>query len=327
MTRDVALLVFPEVQTLDFAGPLEVFSVSRRLLEAQGRGPAYRTRVLSLDGGPLRTSSGLQVTPDAAVCAVETPPDTLLVAGGAGVYAALQQVALVDWLRAVAPKVRRVGSVCTGAFLLAEAGLLDGRAATTHWSRCATLAERYPAVQVREDPIFIADGPVRTSAGVTAGIDLALSLVEEDHGPALALEVARWLVMFVRRPGGQSQFSVQLAAQSAERAPLRELQAWIQEHPGADLTVARLAARVGMSPRNFARCFREQLGVSPGRYVRRIRLEAARQRLERSDASQAEIASTCGFGTVESLRRSFLGALAVTPGAYRERFRRRTEEN
>jgi transcriptional regulator GlxA family with amidase domain len=221
----------------------------------------------------------------------------------------------------MAPRVRRLGSVCSGAFLLAEAGLLDGRRATTHWGWCKVLAERHPAVRVDPDPIFVRDGNVYTSAGVTAGMDLALALVEEDHGRALALQVARQLVLFLRRPGGQSQFSAQLAVQSADREPLRDLQAWIAEHPGLDLSVPSLARRVAMSPRNFARVFARELGTTPARFVERVRVEAARRRLEESAHGVDMVAAECGFGTAESMRRAFLRTLHVPPSAYRSRFR------
>ena len=220
----------------------------------------------------------------------------------------------------MAQRVRRLGSVCSGAFVLAEAGLLDGRRATTHWSVCDALAQRYPRVRVDPDPIFIRDGRIYTSAGVTAGMDLALALVEEDHGREIALHVARELVLFLRRPGGQSQFSAQLALQTTDHQPLRELQAWIAEHPSADLSVATLAARVAMSPRNFARVFVRELGLTPARFVEQIRVEAARRRLEESAHGVDLIASECGFGSAESMRRSFVRTLRVPPSAYRSRF-------
>jgi transcriptional regulator GlxA family with amidase domain len=215
-----------------------------------------------------------------------------------------------------------VASVCSGAFILAAAGLLDGRRATTHWSGCDLLARLFPAVTVERDPIFVRDGNVWTSAGITAGIDLALALVEADHGRELALDVSRWLVMFVQRPGGQSQFSAQLAAQVAERDPLRDLQAWIGEHPDAELTVEALADRVAMSPRHFARVFREEVGETPARYVEAVRVEAARRLLERTGRSVDDVASACGFGTAETLQRAFRRRLGVSPGAYRRHFSR-----
>jgi len=247
--------------------------------------------------------------------------DTLLIAGGMGTQAAMRDEVLLAALRRLAPRVRRIGSVCSGAFLLAEAGLLDGRRATTHWEWCEALAARFPRVQVDRDPIFVRDGNVYTSAGVTAGMDLALALVEEDHGRALALEVARQMVLFLRRPGGQSQFSAALAAQAADREPLRDLQAWIAEDPGRDCSVPALARRVAMSPRNFARVFAREVGATPGQFVERVRVEAARRRLEESADGVDNIAFRCGFGTAETMRRAFLRTLRVPPSAYRSRFR------
>jgi transcriptional regulator GlxA family with amidase domain len=210
--------------------------------------------------------------------------------------------------------------VCTGAFLLARAGLLDGRSATTHWAACAALARNYPTVHVDPDPIFVRDGNVYTSAGVTAGIDLALALVEEDLGAAAALEVARNLVLFVRRPGGQAQFSATLAGQAAVRPGIRELQAWISEHLDADLSVPALAERAFMSPRNFARVFAQQVGSTPGAFVESVRVERARTLLETTDLQVEEIARACGFGTVETMRRAFGRRVRVSPSEYRERF-------
>jgi transcriptional regulator GlxA family with amidase domain len=235
--------------------------------------------------------------------------------------AAEEDEALIAWLREAAGRARRVTSVCTGAFLLARAGLLDGRRATTHWAGCEELASRYPRVQVESDPIFVRDGDVWTSAGVTSGMDLALALVEEDLGHRAALEVARWLVVFVKRPGGQAQFSAQLQAQSARREPLRELQGWIAGNLAADLTVEALAARASMSPRNFARAFRREVGMTPAAYVEAVRVEHAQLALESSGASLEEVARTCGFGTVETMRRACHRRLGVSPAEYRNRFR------
>jgi transcriptional regulator GlxA family with amidase domain len=211
--------------------------------------------------------------------------------------------------------------VCTGAFLLAEAGLLDCRRATTHWAACRELAARFPGVTVESDPIYVRDGDVYTSAGVTAGIDLALAFVEDDLGPRAALEVARWLVLFVKRPGGQSQFSAQLAGQLAAREPLRDLQEWIPGHLDRDLSVTALAERAFMSPRNFARAFRREVGMTPAAYVESLRVERARLLLQSGDASVAEVARRCGFGTEETMRRAFHRRLRVGPAEYRERFR------
>ncbi|WP_030620736.1 GlxA family transcriptional regulator [Streptomyces sclerotialus] len=311
--HDVLVVLFDDVQSLDVTGPLEVFT------GAAYRTPgAYRVRTATLDGGPVRSSSGLRITPDLALPDV-APPDTLLVPGGQGTRD--PDPRLVDWLRTHAPRARRKVSVCTGAFLLAAAGLLDGRRATTHWAMCDTLASRFPRVDVDPEPIFIRAGDLATSAGVTAGIDLALALVEEDLGRDVALTVARHLVVYLRRPGNQTQFSAQLAAQTAERPPLRELQHWITEHPAADLSVEALAARSGLSPRHFARAFRDEVGMTPGRYVDRVRLEAARRLLEDTTNGIERIARRCGYGTPESMRRAFLRTLGTGPAEYRRRFR------
>lgn len=315
-------MAFPDVQLLDVVGPLEAFAIASRLLELRGRpGPAYRVEVLAARAGTLVASSGVRLVADRALGRVRDGIDTLLVAGGVGTAAAMADEALCAAVRRLAPRVRRLGSVCTGAFVLAAAGLLDGRRATTHWQWCDALGARFPSVRVDPDPIFVRDGHVYTSAGVTAGMDLALALVEEDHGRALALEVARQMVLFLRRPGGQSQFSAALAAQAAEREPLRELQAWIAENPGRDCSVRALARRVGMSPRNFARVFVREVGTTPAEFVERVRVEAARRRLEESTDGVDGIAASCGFGTAETMRRAFLRRLRVPPRAYRSRFR------
>jgi transcriptional regulator GlxA family with amidase domain len=259
----------------------------------------------------------LQFVPRHSLDACPEPIDTLVVAGGPGVDAAANHEPLIGWLKQRAPHARRVCAVCTGAFLLARAGLLDGRRATTHWERCAALRRRYPMIDVDPDPIFVRDGNVYTSAGVTAGIDLALALVEEDLGSGAALKVARTLVLFVRRPGGQPQFSTGLAGQEAEQSGIRALQGWIADHLDQDLSVATLAARVHMSPRNFARVFCRSVGVSPGAYVQALRLERARMLLETTDLRLNELARRCGFRSVGALRRAFAANLRVSPTEYR----------
>jgi transcriptional regulator GlxA family with amidase domain len=316
------MVAFPDVQILDVTGPLEVFARAARWLADHGRrGPlAYAVEILGPRAGTIRTSSGLRLGVDRAYGGAASGIDTLLVAGGVGTAAAMRDRALLAWLARSAPRVRRLGSVCSGAFVLAEAGLLDRRRVTTHWSVCGALAERYPRIRVEPDPIFIRDGRIYTSAGVTAGMDLALALVEEDHGRELALHVARDLVLFLRRPGGQSQFSAQLALQTTDHEPLRDLPVWIADHPAVDLSVAALAARVAMSPRNFARVFTRELGITPARFVERVRVEAARRRLEESTGGVDAIADQCGFGSAESMRRAFVRTLRVAPSAYRSRF-------
>ncbi|KIH99744.1 AraC family transcriptional regulator [Streptomonospora alba] len=313
-------VLFPQVQSLDVTGPVEVFTGANNLCASRGRPRPYDVRTASPGGAPVRTSSGLLLTPDTALESV-SEPGVVLVPGGEGTR--LPQPEVVAWLAECAPRAQRVLSVCTGAFLLAEAGLLDGRRATTHWAQCAALAERFPGVDVDPDPVYVRDGKYATSAGVTAGIDLALAVVEEDAGRDAALEIARYLVVFLRRPGDQAQFSNQLAAQTARREPLREIQQWIVENPAADLSVEVLAARASLSPRQFARAFAAEVGIPPGRYVDRTRLEAARRLLEDKDAGVEETAQSCGFGTPEAMRRAFLRTLGVGPAEYRRRFRPR----
>ena len=315
--RTVLIILFDRVQSLDVTGPLEVFAGAR---DHQGE-RAYRVRTASLGGAQVRTTSGLAIVPDGDLRdeGQADPPDLLIVPGGAG--ARCGDPDLVGWIRAHAPRSSRVASVCTGAFLLAEAGLLDGRRATTHWSQCAALRDQYPAVKVDPDPIFVKDGNVATSAGVTAGIDLALALVEDDLGRDMALAIARHLVVFLRRPGNQAQFSAQLSAQVADRAPLRDVQQWIAEHPSGDLSVEALAERASLSPRHFARAFAAEVGMPPGRYVERSRLEAARRHLEDTAAGIAQTARACGYRTPEAMRRAFIKALGVSPAEYRRRFR------
>jgi transcriptional regulator GlxA family with amidase domain len=319
--RNVVVVVYPEVQSLDFVGPQEVFVAAQKLIAATGRSePGYRVSVASLDGAPLRTSSGLQIAPDIALARAPARIDTLLIPGGAGSAAASAREDLLDWLRERAPGARRVASVCTGAFVLAAAGLLDGRRATTHWASAAKLAERHPAVEVDPKPIYVRDGDVWTSAGVTAGMDLALAMVEEDLDREAALMIARHLVLFLRRPGNQSQFSATLAAQEPEREPLREVQRHVVEHPAENLSVQALAELAHMSPRNFARAFASETGITPARYVERVRLEAARRALEDTAQPIALVAADCGFGTPETMRRTFIRALGVAPAEYRRRY-------
>jgi len=327
--RQIVVVGFPGLQSLDVTGPVEVFAAATDALRQRGFGDGYRLRFLTRDGEPLRSSSGLAMLPDGALedvlaegqRGVAEHLDTLLVVGGEGTQNALQDSALIDQIRALAASSRRVASVCSGAFLLAEAGLLNGRRATTHWSVCDQLARAYPGVTVEPDPIFVRDGEVWTSAGVTAGMDLALGMVEQDHGAELALTVARRLVLFLRRPAGQSQFSAHLAMQTADRAPLRELQAQIAAQPEGDWAVEVMAARAAMSPRHFARAFRAETGVTPARYVEQVRVEVARRRLEESGDAVERIATTCGFGSAETLRRVFHRQFGVSPAEYRRRFR------
>ena len=318
--RTVLMVLFDEVQSLDVTGPLEVFTGANTWRTQRGDGPVYDIRTASLGGGMVRTSSGLRVAPDGDLREAGAGRlDLLIVPGGEGSRRADPE--LVGWLRAHGRRADRLVSVCTGAFLLAAAGLLDGRRVTTHWAYCGALAARYPAIRVEEDPIFIRDGNIATSAGVTAGIDLALALVEDDLGRDAALDIARHLVVFLRRPGNQAQFSAQLAGQLANREPLRDVQQWIADHPAADLSVEALAGQASLSPRQFARAFAAEVGMPPGRYVNRVRLETARRRLEDSADGVEQTARSCGYGTPEAMRRAFLRTLGVSPGEYRRRFR------
>jgi len=312
--RRVVIVAFEGVQPLDVVGPSEVFSTASRL-----RPPGYEIEVVAPSAQPLRASS-VSLAPDRAIATCRGPIDTLICAGGTGVRDATRDERLVSWVRSAAARSRRVASVCTGAFLLARAGLLDGRRATTHWSACAALAHRHPEVTVEPDPIFVRDGSVYTSAGVTAGMDLALALVDEDLGRDVTLEAARWLVLFLRRPGGQAQFSAQLAAQAAEREPLRELQGWIDDNLDSDLSVPALARRAAMSERNFARAFRREVGMTPAAYVEATRVERARIALEGGSDPVELVARHTGFGTVETMRRAFRRRLGVSPGDYRNSF-------
>lgn len=319
--RQIVILAFPDVQSLDISGPLEVFATAQALagsLDHAERG--YELLVLSRDGAPLRTSSGLEIVPHGDFSQTPARFDTLIVAGGIGSRAASLDPATIEWVADTSKRVRRTASVCTGAFLLASAGLLDGRRATTHWAAASELARLHPAVRVEPEPIFLRDGEIWTSAGVSAGMDLALALVEEDIDREAALAIARHLVLFLRRPGNQAQFSATLASQEPLSEPLRDTRRHIIENLAGDLSVQALAEHAHMSPRHFARLFRAETGTTPARFVENVRLEAARRALEDSAQPVAVVASSCGFGTPETLRRSFLRALGVGPAEYRRRF-------
>jgi transcriptional regulator GlxA family with amidase domain len=321
--RRVVVIVFDRFQSLDAFGPIEVFdhastAVGRPLYDIQvvaaGPRPAPATP------RPVRASNGVAVLADAPLADTDaTDLDTMLIAGGNGVYDLLDDPDTTAHVRRLAGGARRVASVCTGAYLLAEAGLLDRRRATTHWLSCEHLAGRYPDVEVDPEPIFVRDGPVSTSAGVTAGMDLALDFVEEDHGHPLALDVARSLVLFLRRPGTQAQLSGALSGQLAITQPLRDLHEWVLDHLDAELTVDRLAARAHQSPRTFARRFRAEVGMTPARWVEALRLEQARRLLEETPTTVDEVARRCGLGP-ESFRRLFHRHLGVSPREYRRRF-------
>jgi transcriptional regulator GlxA family with amidase domain len=313
--RRVVFAVVPPIQILDLTGPYEVFA----------RAGGYRVElVTTASGRPLGSSCGLIVGPAKHYLDLRGRIDTLLIPGGDGAEQIAPDDRFLSWLRAASKRTRRVGAICTGAFVLGEAGLLDGRRAVTHWGWCAELTQRFPLAKVEQDPIYIRDGNVYTSAGVTSGIDLALAMVEEDQGAQRALAIARDLVMFLRRPGGQSQFSVLLAHQASVRNPIEELRPWILKQLSGDLRVSALARRCGMSPRHFARVFAAEKGITPARYVEEIRVEAARILIEGSKFPCKEAASNCGFGSADSMRRSFVRVLGVTASQYSERFQLRT---
>ena len=317
--RRIIILAFPGVQPLDVIGPAEVFAGADTL----AGGGAYTVDVVAKDPDPIAVrGGGYSLVPKKTTAQSRGPIDTLVVAGGIGVRAAEDDVELIRWIRSAARRSRRVTSVCSGSFLLARAGLLEGKTVTTHWASTEELARRHPELKVDPTPIFVRDGSVWTSAGVTSGMDLSLALVEEDLGREIAVEIARWLVLFLQRPGGQAQFSSHLSAQLAERRPLRELQSWIADNLDADLRVETLAERAAMSPRNFARFFRREIGMTPAAYVEELRVERSRQLLEDSADPVDLISARCGFGTPETMRRAFGRRVGVPPAQYRARFRR-----
>jgi transcriptional regulator GlxA family with amidase domain len=310
----VAIFGFPGVQALDIVGPHDVFTGAALLTDG-----GYQVRVVSVDGKPAGTPAGLALVTDAMP--EPAAVDTLVLPGGAGVDDVRRDPDAMAWLRDMARLARRTVSVCNGAFLAAEAGLLDGCRATTHWAMADRLAAEFPAITVDEDPIFVRSSPtVWTSAGVTSGIDMSLALVEDDHGTEVAQTVARWLVMYLRRPGGQTQFAAPIWFPRARRQPIREVQESIESEPGAAHTITDLARRAAMSTRHFTRVFTDEIGEAPGAYVERVRTEAARRQLEETDDTVVAIAARCGFGTAESLRRNFIRRVGVSPDQYRKRF-------
>lgn len=315
MARKVVIVGFPGVQALDVVGPHDVFSTASLLTDG-----GYDVVVASAGGQPVGTATGLSFQA-AALPDPDDPLDTVVLPGGGGVDDARTDSELVTWIKAVAGTARRVVTVCTGAFLAAEAGLLDGCRVTTHWAFAGRLAREFPAVDVDPDPIFVrSSDTVWTAAGVTAGIDLALSLVEDDHGTELAQTVARYLVLYLRRPGGQTQFAAPVWMPRAKRPSIREVQEAIESEPGGSHSIGELARRATMSPRHFTRVFTDEVGEAPGHYVERIRTEAARRQLEETDDTVVAIASRCGFGTAETMRRNFIRRVGVSPDQYRKAF-------
>ncbi|MGO4327640.1 GlxA family transcriptional regulator [Cupriavidus sp. 2TAF22] len=314
----IAVLAFPSVQMLDLVGPIDVFNEAAR---QAGNPGAYQFEIVSPTPGILTASNGMTITPDATLDTSSPDIDTLLIAGSPLVNLVEKDTAIRDWINRYAKTVRRIGSVCSGALLLAHTGLLDGRRATTHWNSTARLGRMFPKVKVEPDQIYVKDGNIYTSAGVTAGLDLALAMVEEDFGRAIALKVAREFVMFLKRPGGQSQFSAHLAAQTAEKSAIRDVQNWAVENLNKQLSVDNLAAHAGMSTRNFARIFKQECNVTPADFVEGARLDAARRMLEETRNPLKRVAALTGFGDPNGLRRAFLRRLGVSPAEYRRRFR------
>jgi transcriptional regulator GlxA family with amidase domain len=316
LQRHIAVLVYPDVMAMDVCGPMEAFAMANSLTN---RG-LYRLSLVAATTDPVRTSLGFCILPNYALADLQGPIDTLLVAGGYGHVAASRDEVLTGWLLEAAPRARRHGSICTGAFLLAASGLLDGKRVTTHWALASSFARDFPSTMIEVDSIFVRDGQTYTSAGISAGIDLALALIEEDHGRTFALRVARSLVVFLKRPGGQSQFSTHLQAQFSSIPAIRKAQEWALAHLSEDLSAKALAARVGMSERNFRRLFVDELRETPREYVERIRLDEARRQIEDTDLPAQAVAKRCGFGTVYSLRRAFVRQFGVTPQWYRAHF-------
>ena len=313
----VALLAFPRVQMLDIVGPADVFAEAARQL---GQPRAYQLTIIGTKPGQIKGTSGLRLEMDSSIHTYKGAIDTLLIAGSPVITDIAQDEQVQAWIRLQATKVRRIGSVCSGVFVLAAAGLLQGRRLTTHWNSSALLAKEFPDTVVEPDSIFIRDGNIYTSAGVTAGMDLALALVEEDYGRDLALCVAREMVMFFKRPGGQSQFSAQLAAQTAERSIIREIQNYIVENLAGDLSVPTLAQRIGMSERNFARVFKAEGGFTPAEFVELARIDEARRLIEGDNVSLKRLADQVGYANVDGFRRAFVRRLGVSPSDYRKRF-------
>lgn len=320
--KHIVILTPPNTSILDVAGPVEVFSkaadyIREYMSSIKG---SYIAHVLSDRSLKIvNTSSGVPIVCEGGIETIDYEVDTILVAGKGDPEGTVPQEVL-DWLKEQSVKVRRIGSICAGAFVLAEAGILNGRRATSHWRVCDKLARLYPEIKVESDPIFVKDGNVYTSAGISTGMDLALAMVEEDFGRDLAVAVARQLVLYLKRPGNQSQFSNILTYQLVDHEPIREIQDWVIEHLDEELTVEKLAEKASMSPRNFARVFLRETGVTPAKYIEKLRLETARRRLEESKLTIDEISNECGIGNADSLRRLFLRHMKTTPTDYRRSF-------
>ncbi|HTF80863.1 MAG TPA: GlxA family transcriptional regulator [Cytophagales bacterium] len=320
--KHILVVAMPHTLLLDVAGPCDVFSRANLMVEKKlGIREGYKISVVSRDSSNIVMSlSGAGLYCKDQIEDIKSHIDTLIIAGNPSTNAWESKPAFLKWMVETYNKSKRIASICVGAFLLAEAGLLTGRSATTHWKFCKELQRRFPDVKVDGDPIYVKDGNIYTSAGVSAGIDLALALVEEDYGREIALEVARDLVLYLRRPGSQSQFSVVLAHQEAEYEPIRKLQTWMLDHLHEDLGVEALANQCFMSPRNFARVFHKEIGLTPGKYLEKLRVERCRRLLEAHALDIDQIANECGFGSADTMRRIFLRNLKVTPSDYRRCF-------
>lgn len=315
-TRTIAVLAMPNVQLLDVAGPLDVFAEAN----VQAKRTVYELRVLSIRAGTIGASSGVRLLADASIQTWRGPIDTLLVAGAPDLAGADIAPTTIAWLRKTAAAARRYGSVCSGAFALGAAGLLNGRRATTHWAVAAELARAFPEAIVEPDAIYLRDGKLRTAAGVTAGLDLALTLVEEDLGRDIAMAVSSQLVMYFKRPGGQTQFIRRDEMAPAGRSALQELQRWVAANPAVDHSVANLAVRMGLSPRHLTRLFRHEVGTTPAAWVIEARMTAVRRLLEAGELSPKQVAFECGFSSTDTLRRVFVRSVGVTPAEYRRRY-------
>ncbi|WP_394841101.1 GlxA family transcriptional regulator [Pendulispora brunnea] len=313
----MAVVAYPGAALLDVTNTLEVFARANRRFEAVRGAPVYSVELIGPEAGPIATSIGIPIVASRGVDDASGDYDTVFIAGGEAILPAARIAPLRDWIQRVAATARRMGAICRGVFALAESGLLAGRRVTTHWAWSAELATRFPDIEVQPEPVFLRDGSIYTSAGVSAALDLALAFVEEDHGRELALELARELVLYVQRPAGQPQISALLSAQLATRSPIRALQAWIVENLDSDLSVPSLARRVGMSPRNFSRVFVREVGKTPRQFVEKVRIEAARRLLEQTDDGVETVAARTGFADAGTLRREFTDEVGVSPRAYR----------
>ncbi|MEC5146284.1 GlxA family transcriptional regulator [Chitinophaga sp. 212800010-3] len=323
-TRHIVILVPPQTSLLDVAGPLEVFSKTSDYMTKyrKVKDRYYTTHLVSMDDTmAVPTSSGMPVICEGGISGIRYPIDTVIIAGR-GEYRKGAPAPILKWIQKInkSKSKVRIASICAGAFILAETGLLDSRRATTHWQLHDKLAEKFPLVKVEKDPIYIKQGNIYTSAGISTGIDLTLALVEEDLGREVAIEISRILVLYLKRPGNQSQFSNILMTQKTDYRPVKDSLQWIQEHLDEDLSVERLAAKASMSARNFSRVFYREAGITPAKFVEKARVEAARRRLEETGLSLDEIAAECGTSDANGLRRLFIRHLNTTPAAYRKSF-------